>query len=160
MSLVVVDRNQQRERLDSILEAFREVSNSEISKEKDFEKKANAFLDWILNAKNFLKTQSDKINELLPKTEDITSFIPINEELLPEIEALIDAMDNLASSSIRTYARYNRDFTSNGIDKTELKAYKQSVDDLKELATDLREIFFILPQDEEFQKLNQQLNDL
>jgi len=161
MSLMVVNRSQQKERLDAILEALQEVTvRGAASKEQYLEKRTNDFLDQILKAKEFLKTQSAKINELLPQTEEITAFIPINEELLPAIEGLIESMEGLASSSIRTYANYNRIFTANNINKAELKAYKQNVDNLKELATDLKDIFFVLPQDEEFQRLNKELGEL
>lgn len=160
MSLITVDRTQQKEKVAFIMKALKEISVKEACVIKEWQQNANAFLERMDYSKAFLVSQAAEINELLPKLEEVTALSPVDDEISAEVKKLIDVMKQLAFTAVKNYAFYNRIYTSKGIDKTELKAYKQSVADLKELTTDLQDVFLVLPKDEEFQRLNKQLNDL
>jgi hypothetical protein len=158
MSHLVADREEQKTRLDSIMGAFREVSVREKNAKVTFEQHINKILDSILDAKNFLQSNADGISEFLPRIEEVTWFTDVDEELLVEVNELTIALENLNKAMVKNYASHSRFFSKHNVDKKELRSYKAVADDVAELAGDLRAIFFALPEDQEFQELNEALN--
>jgi ABC-type transporter Mla subunit MlaD len=160
MSCLVDNRAKQKEKLDSIVGAFSAVSSKKEETNITFEKNINKLLDDILDAKEFLQSNADEIGALVPKLEEVTWFTDIDEELLPSIEELITSLERLSKAMVRNYVSYNRFLTNHKVAKKELSNYKSVADEIGEIASDLRAIFFTLPSDKEFQALNQELSSL
>lgn len=117
----------------------------------------NILLDKILELKNNLSKKTDKINDLINGLEKLTWFNDLNEECLMLINDLIAAIKDLHSSLIRQYINFNF-LREKGIAKTEIKEFKNSIDDLKELYSDLESVFFFLPEMPEFSETTKQLS--
>jgi len=159
-NIEAIDHNLQREKLSFLLDALQKASTIEAIKENVIEITPHNFIERVTIAKSYLKTYSDKINALIPKIEEVTTFIPVKEVRLNEIKTLIKFINTLAKSSIQTYSIFSSLFIFHKVNSTELDGYKQSIETLLELVTDLREVFFVLPNDEEFQRLNKELSEL
>lgn len=140
--------------------AFKEVSVKEKKAKVSFEEHINKVLDSILAAKAFLQSNADGISNFLPKVEEVTWFPDVDEELLAGVKELIASLEGLNKVMVKNYVIYSRFFSKHNVNKSELKSYKAVADDVLEMATDLNSIFFILPLDQDFQALNQELNDL
>ena len=160
MNCLMDNRAEQKVKLDSIVGAFSAVSLKKEETSVTFEKHIKKILDDILDAKKFLQTNADEIGTLVPKLEEVTWFTDIDEELLPSVDELIITLERLAKAMVRNYASCSRFFAKHNVDKKELSAYKAVADEISEVASDLRAIFFTLPADEEFQALNQELSSL
>lgn len=160
MSLVIVDRTQQKEKLDSILGAVNKASASKNCIESSFEERANIFLDSIIETKKMLRKYAEEIDAILSKIDEITWFRNVSDDLLIEIQEIVQCLEKLSNTMIRMYAENNKVFTSNGIDKEELRYFKEIACEVKEVAVDLNDIFFVLPHDERFQKHCKELNAL
>jgi hypothetical protein len=132
---------------------------SYIEKKSPFldEKKINALLDAIIDFKKTLKDKTDKLEKLNEGLESMTWFNDLEEESLMKINDLIAASKDLHSSLIRQFVSINH-FRSKGIAKNEIKQFKNAIDDLKEIYTDLESVFFYLPGIPEFIETTKQLS--
>lgn len=160
MSQLVADQVEQRHTLDLLSEAFQQASVKLVPSKQELEGKLNAMLDGINRERGILIERTAIVNALFPRARDVAWFTNPSQELLIELHGLIGEMQNLHRTMLKYYLRINKEFASRGIAKEERKAYKLAADDLKELTEDLNERFFVFPQDEEFQDLMTQLNDI
>lgn len=160
MSLLVAGHVEQKEKLDLLLGAFKEASVNVAPTKKELERKVNAFPDEINEERNNLTDCTENINSLNIESHSITWFTNVEPSLLTEIKDIIEVMHHLHKSMLQYYVIINKAFALRGILKEERRAFKATADDVKEIANDLNDRFFVLPQDEEFQDLMNQLNDL
>ena len=73
------------------------------------------------------------------------------------INDLISSARELRSSLVRQYVLINP-FRTKGIAKEEIKDFKNSIDELKEVCQDLDSVFFFLPENSEFQEITKELS--
>lgn len=134
-------------------------SFSYIEKKSSFldEHKINALLDAIIDFKKILTEKTDKLQLINEVLESITWYDDLDEDCLMKINDLIAISKDLHSSLIRQYVSMNI-FRTKGIAKEEIKNFKISIDNLKEIYTDLESVFFFLPEIPEFIETTKQLS--
>lgn len=143
-----------------ISETFENVRQLSFDEKKESvfdEVKINKLLDTILEFKKVFNDKSIKINALVEKIEKITWFSNLDNESLMSINDLISAIRDLHSSLFRQYISLNF-IRTKGIAKEEIKNFKSSIDDLKEVAADLESRFFFLPNNFDFQETTKELS--
>lgn len=160
MSTMVLDAAAQQEKLSFLMGAISTASKRKVPHSEDLEKKLNRFLDAVNSTKQDLRTAVAEMGPLAVEIEQVLWFTDVAPEVLAVLQNIIRLTGVISANMVRAYARINSVFQPRGIDRTELRAYKQLADDLRELAMDLNDRFFVLPADQEFQDLMQQLNDL
>jgi len=121
------------------------------------EEKVNQFLDVILDFKKSLKDKTFKIYDVNERIEKLTWFDDLNEECLMLANDLISSARDLHSSLIRQYVSMNL-IRSKGIAKNEIKDFKNSIDELKEVSSDLESVLFFLPEMPEFIETTKELS--
>lgn len=159
MNILVSDPVQQQETLSSIAESMRQTALSVKESQEIYQKHVDKFLDFILDTKSRMASIAVSVNKLTEGLSELTWFTETSPLLLEQIKALVESTDKLANDMVRTYAKINRCFHKHGIDKTELRQYKEAANSIKEMSVDLNDRFFVLPQDSEFMDLMQQLHD-
>lgn len=143
-----------------ISETFENVRQLSFDEKKESvfdEVKINKLLDTILEFKKVFNDKSIKINALVEKIEKITWFSNLDNDSLMSINDLISAIRDLHSSLFRQYISLNF-IRTKGIAKEEIKNFKSSIDDLKEVAADLESRFFFLPNNFDFQETTKELS--
>jgi hypothetical protein len=160
MSLLVVDRVEQLERITRFTEAVKRASVSEASNKKAYEKRVDKFLDFILEEQKFFRERGIAIKALLLDVEQFSWFSDLDEESSEWMQKIIAAMNRLHGIMLTRYIKANNFFTRNQVALPELRDYKAVADDLRELAADLNARVFVFPQDDEFQAITNELNGL
>ncbi len=121
------------------------------------QERMNFFLDAILEFKKSLVDKTEKMQFITNKIEKITWFNDLDEECLMMINDLISGIKDLRSTLIRQYVSMNF-LRKKGIAKQEIKNFKLSIDDLKEIYQDLESVYFFLPEIPEFKETTKQLS--
>lgn len=160
MSVMVLDRVEQLEKINQFTEVIKKASASEADNKLDYEKKVNKFLDYILAEKAFFQEHAQDLAQVIPNIEGFSWFSDLDESGLASMKEIIDLMHKLYTVMRTRYIKANVFFVRNKIGTQELKAYKAVADDLKELAADLHARFFAFPVDKEFQAITGELNGL
>lgn len=143
-----------------IAETFEKVRVLSFKEKKESifdETQVNNLLDKILDFKKRFTEKTNKINSLVEKIEEITWFNEIDNEILMSINDLISSIRDLHSSLLRQYISLGF-LRSKGIAKEEIKSFKASIDDLKDVAADLESRFFFLPRITTFQETTKELS--
>lgn len=143
-----------------IAETFEKVRAFSFKEKKESvftETKINKLLDKILEFKKNFAEKTNKINSLVEKIEEITWFNNVDNETLMSINDLISSIRDLHSSLLRQYISLGF-LRSKGIAKDEIKRFKASIDDLKDVAADLESRFFFLPNISDFQETTKELS--
>lgn len=143
-----------------IAETFEKVRafSFEEKKESVFdETRINKLLDKILEFKKNFTVKTNKINSLVEKVEEISWFNDTDNETLMSINDLISSIRDLHSTLQRQYISLGF-LRSKGIAKDEIKRFKASIDDLKDVATDLESRFFFLPKITDFHETTKELS--
>ena len=156
MNALVTDRRQQEAILFNVAKGMEQVAASQIR----FERDTNKFLDQVNVIKQHLASVADSSAILLQGLSTLFWLSEVEEEKLTIIVSLIKEAEKLADTIIRSYAKVAKVLQPKGLAKDELRAYRESAVTLKEVTVDLFARFVTLPQDEEFQGLMQELNDL
>lgn len=133
-----------KSRISETFENVRKLSFEE-KKESAFDEiKINKLLDKILEFKRVFTDKTNKINSIVEKIEEITWFNNVDNDIMMSINDLISSIRDLHSSLLRQYISLNF-IRSKGIAKEEIKKFKASIDDLRDVAADLESRFFFLP---------------
>lgn len=143
-----------------IAETFEKVRVLSFKEKKECifdETQINNLLDKILDFKKRFTEKTNRINSLVEKIEEITWFNEIDNENLMSINDLISSIRDLHSSLLRQYISLGF-LRSKGIAKEEIKSFKASIDDLKDIAADLESRFFFLPKITSFQETTKELS--
>jgi len=121
------------------------------------EKNVNKFLDLIFDFKTSLREKTLKIYNINERIEKLTWFDNLNDECLKLSNDLISLARDLHLSLIRQYVAIN--FVRNkGIAKKEIKDFKNSIDELKEVYSDLESALFFLPEMPGFKETTKELS--
>lgn len=121
------------------------------------EENVNQFLDAIIDFKSSLKEKTLKIYDINERIEKLTWFDNLNDECLKLSNDLISSARDLHSSLIRQYVSMNF-IRSKGIAKQEIKDFKYSIDELKEVSSDLESALFFLPEMPGFKEITKELS--
>ena len=143
-----------------ILNTFERVRLLSFQEKRDVvvdEAKNNEFLDKILELKMALATKSESVNSLVDRIEEISWFNDLDNEGLMLVNDLIAALRDLHSSFLRQYLSLNFMRTEEIAEK-EIKNFKNTIDDVKEAASDLESRFFFLPTLPDFQETTNELS--
>lgn len=146
-----------KSKISETFENVRKLSFEEKKESAFDEVKINRLLDAILELKKIYTDKTITINSLVEKIEQITWFNDVDNDSLMKINDLISSIRDLHSSFLRQYISLNL-FRSKGIAKEEIKNFKASVDDLKDIASDLESRFFFLPNIDGFQETTKELS--
>jgi hypothetical protein len=144
-------------RISETFENVRKLSFEEKKESAFDEAKINKLLDKILEFKKVFTDKTTKINSLVEKIEQITWFSNLDNDALMSVNDLISSIRDLHSSLQRQYISLNF-IRSKGIAKDEIKNFKASIDDLKDVAADLDSRFFFLPDISHFQEITKELS--
>ncbi len=121
------------------------------------EEKINAFLDAINDFKRALVCKTEEVQEINSRIEKLTWFTDIDDACLMLVNDIISAARDLHSSLIRQYVAMNI-IKSKGIARSEIREFKDSLDDLRESCDDLELVFFHLPNNQDFVETTRQLS--
>lgn len=132
--------------------SFEEKKNPFLS-----EKNVNKFLDVIIDFKTSLRDKTLKIYNINERIEKLTWFDNLNDECLKLSNDLISLARDLHSSLIRQYVSMIF-VRSKGIAKKEIKDFKNSIDELKEVYSDLESALFFLPEMSGFKEITKELS--
>ena len=146
-----------KSRISETFEKVRILSFNEKKESVFDETQINNLLDKILDFKKKFTDKTNRINSLVDKIEEITWFNEIDNENLMSINDLISSIRDLHSSLLRQYISLGF-LRSKGIAKDEIKRFKASIDDLKDVAADLESRFFFLPNIADFQETTKELS--
>ena len=146
-----------KSRISETFEKVRILSFNEKKESVFDETQINNLLDKILDFKKKFTDKTNRINSLVDKIEEITWFNEIDNENLMSINDLISSIRDLHSSLLRQYISLGF-LRSKGIAKDEIKRFKASKDDLKDVAADLESRFFFLPNIADFQETTKELS--
>jgi len=144
-------------RISETFENVRKLSFEEKKESVFDEAKINKLLDKILEFKRMFTEKIHKTNSLVEKIEQITWFNNLDDDSLMSVNDLISSIRDLHSSLLRQYISLNF-LRSKGITKEEIKKFKASIDDLKDVAADLDSRFFFLPNITDFQETTKELS--
>lgn len=148
------------EQVDSVIEAITIASNNASAPILTQQERVDLFLDSILSFKEKLSKTCEEIESLNPSLEELTWVQqPLSEELLPHVRRLIDSCYDLHKKYVKTYVGF-KNLRQRGIAKQEIKQFKAAIDDFKDITTDLESVFFIFPNNKEFQKVTEGLKAL
>lgn len=128
--------------------SVRDFSYKEKSSKLD-EAKINGFLDAINDFKKNLSEKTLRIYSLNDKMEEITWYNDLDEDCLMLLNDLISSSRELHSSLVRHYVSFNV-LRKKRIALSEIREFKNSIDELRETYQDLNSVFFFLPKDSEF----------
>ncbi|WP_315821468.1 hypothetical protein [Paraflavitalea speifideaquila] len=143
-----------------ILETLKNVQKLSFAEKKEAildEGKINAFLDKVLEFKKAFAEKTNKLNSLIEIIEQITWFTDVDSESLMKINDLISAIRDLRSTLLRQYVSLDV-IRVKGIAKVEIKNFKSTIDDLRDVASDLESRFFFLPNIPGFQETTKELS--
>lgn len=121
------------------------------------QERMNSFLDAILDFKESLNEKTEKINSVNDQIDKITWYNDLDDECVKLINDLISAIKDLRSSLARQYASMSS-IRQKGIAKEEIRAFKSSIDELREVYQDLESVFFFLPSIPEFEETTKLLS--
>lgn len=144
------------ERLQKTSDEIRHISYKE---KMSLNEKVDTLLDEINKLKEALSEKTQKINSIVSKLEELTWFSGLDQECLEIAYNIILFTKDLHHTLVRFYTHFNK-IREKGIAKKELKAFKLSIDDLKEINHDVETVLFNLPKDEEYQKIIKELQTL
>ncbi len=146
-----------KSKISETFENVRKLSFEEKKESAFDEVKINKLLDKILEFKRAFTDKANRINSLVEKIEQITWFNNLDNDSLMLINDLISSIRDLHSTLLRQYASLNF-IRSQGIAKEEIKNFKASIDDLRDIAADLESRFFFLPNISDFQETTKELS--
>ena len=149
-----------KERIASVFSSVNKVEkiNPHVPTEDEL---INSFLDSINALKKELKKhtkQLDNINENLEVLSWAT-VAPHSKETIDQIIPLFTKINEVHKVLIKKYLRFDA-LRKKGILKEELKAFKGAIDDLKEICSDLKDVYLNLPSNEEFKATTKSLSQL
>lgn len=149
----------------AIVESFEYVRNLRYTERTDnlvqSEEEINAFLDAILDFKKSIVSKTEQIEVLVDKLESITWFDNVDDECLMILSDIISLSKDLSQNLERKYKMVGlTKIKAKGIAKNEIKNYIASIEDLKEVADDLEDVFFKLPHCEEFNSVTVEFSKL
>ncbi len=121
------------------------------------EARMNKLLDEILAVKQVFSKKTDKINALVEEIEQLTWLSNLDDEALILINDLISSIRDLYLTLLRQYVSFNF-IHSKGIAKDEINDFKNAIEDLKEMASDLESTFFFLPNIPAFNEITKELS--
>ena len=133
------------EKINNTFTQVKDISFYEKKNSLHSEEIVNTFLDKILELKRILDKKTQSITKLNIQLEELTWFSDLDDECLMKINEIISLCNDLHSSLLKFYIGLNP-FIKKGIVKTEIKALKESISDLKEMTQDVESRFFFLPQ--------------
>jgi len=125
----------------------KKVSSNEIN---------NKFLDAILDFKNEMTSKTDLLYSINEKIESITWQTDLDKECLMLLNDTISLAKDAHDSLIRQYVGLEA-LRKKSIAKTEITDFKNAIDELKEIYTDLEAVFFFLPEMPDFVETTKEL---
>jgi hypothetical protein len=138
----------------TVIRGYHRLAKSVMNTQERMDKILDAVLDF--SKKTEQRTREIKvINELIQKLTWLTN--PPDAEDMEAIEIIIASCTQLLSDILFKEKEF---LESSELIKhlpTVITSYLEEVENLEENVHDLHEIFFVLPQNEEFQKLNHSL---
>lgn len=167
---VYISKRSKLEKMDCLADSKSEIQNTftnirnfsfkEKKESQQYEEKVNSFLDQLNIFKKELREKTSEIYEINSSIEKLTWYSNLDEECLMAINDLISSAKDLRSSLIRQYVAMNKPFKSRGIAKEEIKDFKNSIDELREVYEDLESVFFSLPEMPEFVETTKKLSHI
>lgn len=130
------------------------ISNSKSIPSKITEdEKINRFLDAINSLRTSLVERTEKIRKLDELFSQLTWYDLQNQEEEDLLESVIARALSFHSKSIKNFVSLRKSFSKDKICNNEISGYKSALDDFEESIYEVKEIFFNLRKDEEFNNL-------
>lgn len=117
------------------------------------EEKINRFLDGINNLRTKLVERTEKIKKLDDLFSKLTWYDLKNQEEEDLMQSVISKSLSFHSKSIKNFVSLKRSFWKDKICRDEITNYKDTLDDFEESIYEVKEIFFNLRKDSEFNDL-------
>ncbi len=148
------------EQVDNVLEAIGLAKQKAVEPILTQQERIDRFLDTIIDFKEKLSESTDGIEDINKRIEKLTwASQPDSDSILVQLKDLIDACLSLHKKYVKIYIGF-KTFRQKGIAKDEIKRFKSTIDDLKEVTLDLESAFFIFPNNKEFTEITDRLKTL
>ena len=147
----------QRKKIQKTFEDVRSVSFNEKRSTFLNEQEINSFLDKINSFKEDLIAKTDRIDNINERLENLSWFTDLDDDSLMLLNDLISVAKDLRMTLVRQYVKMTV-IRKKGIANKEIKEFKSSIDDLKEICEDLESVFFSLPKMPEFKETTKLLS--
>lgn len=120
----------------------------------------DTMLDAILDYRHLMENRTEEIRRINELVQKLTwTSDPPNEADMEALEIIIDSCTHMLNDFLIKEKTFLESSELLKHLPTAIDSFLEEVENLEENIDDLREIFFVIPQDKEFQKLNQQLRD-
>jgi len=146
-----------KNKIKGTFESVRNLSYHEKTSSFSDEERINQFLDVMIDFKKELSVKTAVIIDISERVDKLTWIDELDDECKMLLNDLISSLKDLHSSMIRQYVAMDI-FRKKGIAKSEIKNFKNAIDDIKESTIDLESIFFFLPDFPEFKEVTKQLS--
>lgn len=114
------------------------------------ERQINSYLDAIPDLKTNIQEKTSIMQRTVGILEEITWLTDLDDDCLKGVNDIISLAKDVRSILVRYYVSINNAFRN--VAGKEIKAFKNSLDDLKEMYEDLESVFFFLPQMPKFKE--------
>ena len=129
------------------------LSSKSIPAKLSKEEKTNRLLDGINNLRVRLIERTEKLQKLDELFSELTWFDLQNEDEEEMMKDVISKSLSFHSKSIKNFVALKKRFWKDKICRDEISAYKNTLDDFEESIYEVKEIFFNLRKDREFNDL-------
>ena len=124
-----------------------------ISTKLSDKEKVNRFLDGINSFRSKLTERTENIRKLDELFSELTWFDLQNQEEEELLKNVISESVAFHSKAIKNFVTLKKAFWNYKICREEISNYKNILDDLEESIFEVKEIFFTLRKDDEFNEL-------
>lgn len=143
---------------EKVLRTSTEISS--FSSEQNKEDNIDELLDTINLLKSNVINIIEKLNILSKTLRELTWYDDVSDEDLTISNSVFSKGNKLHSILIKRYVGIVNTCRPNGLLKKEIPLFKSAIDDFKESLIDFEDAILILPNDEEFQDITNQLLNL
>ncbi len=156
----IADPAQQHEKIASLLRAFKDTPQTVVKEAESLTEGFNAKFAYIRAFEESVAFSNQQITKVMPLLEELFRFSVLDPESAEGMREIIAAVNETSDELMKTwrdtYAVLHR------VDsiRDSLLLCKELADELKEVAGDLHDRYFVLPQDPEVMDMMQQMNDL
>lgn len=124
------------------------------------EEKINNFLDGINEDRATIERISLDVKDLTSRLEKISWLKNVTQDDLALIKTCLIITNEVVKALNKAYAMFNSRLRPNGVCKDELNEFIESIRDLNETKEDVNLAYFVLPNDTENLKLDEDIAKL
>jgi hypothetical protein len=154
---ITMELSTAKSNIEATAEIAREASFSE-KKRYTKQELTDLLLDKILEFKKMIKDKIEGIEAFIPKLEELSwyNIQNLDDDTQKKLNDVIAATKDWTNSLNRNYTQCTEVFKEK-LTIEEMEDFRNAIDDLDEVTSDLEKSVFFYPNDEEFTKITKEL---